>query len=269
MKLSFYGSGRAYGQEKIAIELRSQGIPIAEKTIKKIMDAEGLVSKYILKRTSKKTSKTNRDPIENKLDREFGGYKPKEVIVSDLTYVNVNNNWHYICLIIELSHREIIGYSAGKHKDAELVKEALYSIKGNLSKIGTFHTDRGGEFKNDEIDKILTTFGIERSLSKAGKPIDNAVAESMYDILKTEFIYDEVFMSLNDLKLRLGTWIHWYNNKRLHSSLGMISPTKSKSLNTIGVQKREKTDYRNMNKQTQKHTQVNNTIISSKINVFN
>jgi len=76
-----------------------------------------------------------------------------------------------------------------------------------LRKIKTFHTDRGKEFKNTDIEEILTTFGIERSLSRAGKPIDNAVAESMYDILKTEFIFDEIFTDLENLQSRLADWV--------------------------------------------------------------
>jgi len=242
VKLSFYGSNRAYGGEKIAEELRQNGMPISEKTVRKIMRQEGLVSKYIQRR-KKGEPKTNKDPINNKLDRVFGGYKPKEVMVSDLTYVDINNKWHYICLIVELSHREIIGFSAGKNKDAKLVQAAIYSIKGSLRDIGIFHTDRGGEFKNDDIEKILKTFGIERSLSRPGKPIDNAVAESMYDILKTEFVYDEIFTSLENLQKRLADWVWWYNNKRLHGSLGLIPPVKSRESCEIGVAWKPKYDY--------------------------
>ena len=270
VKLSYYGSGRAYGQEKIAIELRQQGIPIANKTVKKIMDKEGLVSKYILKRKSNKEQKVNKDPINNTLDRTFGGYEKNEVIVSDLTYVSVNNKWCYICLIIELSHREIIGHAVSDTRDADLVKEAIYSIKENLNTIGTFHTDRGGEFKNEEIETILDTFGIKRSLSRAGKPIDNAVAESMYDILKTEFIFDEIFTGLDNLKDRLTDWIYWYNNKRLHGSLGMIPPVKSKAINRIGVARKMKPDYKSLNRKKKLKTDLlenenDNTIISSKL----
>jgi len=113
VKLSFYGSNRAYGQEKIAAELRQNGMPIAEKTVAKIMKQEGLVSKYI-KRRKKQENRTNRDPIENKLDKQFGGYKTKEVMVSDLTYVPINGKWHYICLIIELSTVKSLAFLLAK-----------------------------------------------------------------------------------------------------------------------------------------------------------
>ena len=64
-----------------------------------------------------------------------------KVVVSDLTYVNVGGNWNYICLMLDLYNREIVGYAAGKNKNAELVEKALYSIKYDLSKIELFHSD--------------------------------------------------------------------------------------------------------------------------------
>ena len=78
----------------------------------------------------------------------------------------VQGKWNYICLIIDLFNREIIGYAVGKNKNAELVYKAFGTIKTNLNNINIFHTDRGNEFKNKIIDEVLTTFNIDRSLSK-------------------------------------------------------------------------------------------------------
>lgn len=97
-------------------------------------------------------SKCNNKKIANKVDRNFDDRPSLEACVSDLTYVRVGNNWNYICAIIDLHNREIIGYAAGKNKSADLVKEAIYSIKYPLNKIKIFHTDRGREF----IIKVLT-----------------------------------------------------------------------------------------------------------------
>jgi transposase InsO family protein len=260
---SFYGSNRAYGQEKISHELRQNGMPISQKTVSKIMRQEGLVSKYVQRRKPA-VEKTNRDAVDNKLNRQFGGYKTGEVIVSDLTYVDLHGKWCYVCLIVELSHREIIGYSAGRNHDAELVKSALYSVKCDLRNIGKFHTDRGGEFKNEDIEKVLNDFGIERSLSRPGKPVDNAVAESMYDILKTEFIFDEIFVDLQNLKERLDDWVFWYNNKRLHGSLGMITPVQSRQTREVGATKTN-TDFKKIARNQKKK----NTIITAAIDINN
>ena len=115
--------------------------------------------------------------------------------MSDLTYVNVAGKWNYICIIIDLFNREIVGYAAGKNKNAELVSHAFSRIKHNLNKINLFHTDRGNEFKNKLIDEILSNFNIKRSLSKKGCPYDNAVAEATFKVIKTEFAFNRKFDS--------------------------------------------------------------------------
>lgn len=102
------------------------------------------------------------------LDREFNQDQELKVVVSDLTYVRVDQKWHYICILVDLYNREIIGYSAGPNKTAALVQRAFASVPYNLNRLEIFHTDRGNEFKNQLIDDALDAFGIERSLSEKG-----------------------------------------------------------------------------------------------------
>ncbi len=125
---------------------------------------------------------------------------------------------------MDLHNREIIGYSAGPNKDANLVYEAFASIRKNLSLIKLLHTDRGKEFINEQIDTLLKTFEISRSLSDPGVPYDNAIAESNFKSLKFEFVYQNKFQHLQELKEKLGGHIWWYNNERRHSLLGYKSP---------------------------------------------
>ena len=93
-----------------------------------------------------------------------------------------------------------------------------------LKKIKIFHTGRGNEFKNKIIDEALDAFEIKRSLSKKGCTYDNAVAEAGYKIIKTEFSFNKVFNSLEELQLDLRSYIFWYNNKRIHSALNYMTP---------------------------------------------
>ncbi|MFS1664428.1 IS3 family transposase, partial [Streptococcus sp. zg-JUN1979] len=166
----------------------------------------------------------NEAPIPNHLARQFHQDKPLEAIVTDLTYVRVNGRWAYVCLIIDLFNREIIGRSVGWHKTAELVKQAIQSIPYALTKVKLFHSDRGKEFDNGVIDEILKAFGIIRSLSQPGCPYDNAVAESTYRAFKMEFIQQETFRSLEELTLKTKDYIHWWNYHRLHASLNYQTP---------------------------------------------
>ena len=173
----------------------------------------------------------NESKVENVLNRQFQNQPYRNVVVSDLTYVRVGNRWNYICVLIDLFNREIIGYSAGEHKTAELVKQAFMKVDGNLSEIHIFHTDRGNEFKNETIEELLETFHMERSLSHKGCPYDNAVAEATFKIIKTEFVWNETFHTLEELKIKLWDYVNWYNHHRIHSSLGYQTPVQYRKNN--------------------------------------
>ena len=220
----FKNSRNNYGSRKIKIELAKLGYIVSKRRIRRIMQENGLVSSYTVKQYKVHHSTCNNDNIENRLNRNFNQEERMKVVVSDLTYVNVGGKWNYICLMLDLYNREIVGYAASKNKNAKLVEKALYSIKYDLRKIDLFHSDRGNEFKNEDIEKALKTFNINRSLSAKGCPYDNAVAEATYKIIKTEFAFNKRFESLKELELELFDYINWYNNVRIHGSLGYKTP---------------------------------------------
>ena len=136
----------------------------------------------------------------------------------------VGTSWNYACLLVDPCNREIAGRSAGPGKDARLVKSAFATLSFPISDIEVFHTDRGSEFDNAEIDLMLEAFGIERSLSAKGCPYDNAVDESTNRILKAELVHRETFGTTRELRAKLSDYVHWYNNFRIHSTLGYMSP---------------------------------------------
>ena len=228
----FKKSRNNYGSRKIKIELAKRNIIASKRRIRRIMDKYGLVSNYTIKQFKVHKTSCNEEKIENKVDRKFNDREHLEVVISDLTYVRVRNKWCYICILIDLFNREIIGYSAGSHKNAQLVYDAFLSSSVNLSKVKIFHTDRGNEFKNKIIDDLIHAFKITRSLSHKGCPYDNAVAEATYKIFKTEFVMNKTFDSLNQLRSELADYVHWFNNFRIHGSLGYLSPVQFKSLHS-------------------------------------
>ena len=93
-------------------------------------------------------SDTNQDLIDNELNRNFNNQEQNIVIVSDFTYVRVAYKWNYICILLDVFNKEIIGSSVGEKKEANLVREAFMNSTITLSNITLFHTDRGSEFKN-------------------------------------------------------------------------------------------------------------------------
>ncbi len=226
----FKESRNNYGTRKIKEKLKNDDYLISRKRIGYIMKKYGLVSNYTVKQFKIHHSKCNEDKIENVVKREFERDEVLDVVVSDLTYVNVKGKWNYICLMIDLYNREIVGYAAGKNKDANLVYRAFSKIQAPLNRVNIFHTDRGNEFKNNLIDDLLHTFKIERSLSKKGCPYDNAVAEATFKIIKTEFAFNKIFESLESLELELFDYVNWFNNERIHGSLGYLTPVEYKDL---------------------------------------
>lgn len=220
----FAKSRNNYGTRKLKKVLEQHGLIVSRRRIARIMRKFNLVSNYTKRKYKVYTKGTNQSQIENILDRNFDCKKPMEVIVTDLTYVNIANKWFYVCFIIDLFNREIIGYSSGPNKTVDLIHQALATIEGNLQEVKIFHTDRGKEFDNHTIDELLETFDIERSLSHKGDPYDNAVAESTYKSLKIEFIYQHTFQTLYELQYHLMDYVTWWNKYRIHGSLDYISP---------------------------------------------
>ncbi|AVP35546.1 IS3 family transposase [Staphylococcus felis] len=220
----FNSNRKCFGTRRIKNELIKNGLNVSRRRIGRIMKANKLVSSYTTSKYKSFPSRSSEREINNELNQSFNRKEPLEVLVSDLTYVKVAGKWHYICLFIDLFNREIVGHSAGSKKDSTLVSKALSSIRHDLRDVQMFHTDRGKEFDNHMIDDVLDTFGIKRSLSMKGCPYDNAVAESTFKALKTEFIKQYDFKSINHLKLELFDYVNWYNNIRPHSALNYLTP---------------------------------------------
>ncbi|HCW7232188.1 TPA: IS3 family transposase [Staphylococcus aureus] len=226
----FNANRKVFATRRIKNHLNDKGHTVSRRKIGRIMKKYNLVSVYMKAKYKNHPKETNEKLIKNHLNRAFNREQPMETLVSDLTYVKVAGTWHYICLFIDLFNREIVGYSAGKNKDANLVSKAISRINHNLEQIKLFHTDRGKEFDNHLIDEVLETFKIKRSLSTKGCPYDNAVAEATMKAMKTEFVKQMQFENLEQLKTELFDYVNWYNNFRPHSSLQYLTPVAFKNL---------------------------------------
>ncbi len=232
IKEIFRLSKNNYGTRKIKVELKKLGYQVSRKRIARIMRENGLVSNYTVAQYKIHKTKVNDADIPNLVDRNFDNRDKLEVAVSDLTYVRVGYSWNYVCTLIDLFNREIIGYAAGEKKNAKLVEEALLKVNYSLKDISIFHSDCGNEYDNKLVDDILEAFEIDRSLSNKGNPYDNAVCEATNKIMKTEFIYQNKFETLEDLKLGLAEYVYWYNNQRIHGSLDYLTPVEYKKIFT-------------------------------------
>jgi len=217
-----------YGSHKIKKKLDQEGKQVSRRRIVRVMRANGLVSAYTTKKHRPTKSEPNEAPVPDLVERNFRGRRPLELLVSDLTYICLGNKWAYTCLFLDIANREIVGHGAGWNKDARLVKATFASMDANLYDVDIFHTDRGSEFDNMEIAEILDVFGIRRSLSRKATPLDNAVSEATFKLYKAEFARREHFNTMEELRLKLSDYVHWFNNIRIHSTLGYLTPIEFK-----------------------------------------
>lgn len=213
-----------YGSRKIKASLERSGVTVSRRRVCRITGENGLASAYGRKRFKVHPRGGQRG---RRAERRRARPRRQGVsthICSDLTYVRVGASWNYVCLLVDPCNREIVGHSAGPRKDARLVKSAFATLSFPISDIEVFHTDRGSEFDNAEIDLMLEAFGIERSLSAKGCPCDSAVDESTNRILKAELVHRETFGTTRGLRAKLSDYVHRYGNFRIHSTLGCMSP---------------------------------------------
>ena len=217
-------SRECYGARKIKAVLERKGVTASRRRIGNIMREQGMTSAYARGRSEPHRTRADEARLANLLDRGFDGYAPHTHPASDLTYVRVGGDWAYVCLLVGLANRGIVGHSAGRTRDASLVLGAFATLDFPLTDVQVFHTDRGGEFDNTRIDELLDVFDIKRSLSRKGNPYDNAVVESTNRLLKKELVYRNHYTTIEQLRHDPDDCVWWSDNQRLHSTLGYRSP---------------------------------------------
>lgn len=227
------GSKGRYGARKVKAPPGRRGVVASRGRISRIMGEDGLSSAYGRRRFRAHPGKPNEAELPNVLDRSFDGYAPRAHVCSDLTYVRAGGSWCCVCPLVDPCNREIVGHSAGSGKGAKLVKAAFATPGFPISDIEVSRTDRGSESGNAEIDLMLETFGVERSLSAKGRPHDNAVDEPTNKTLRAEPVYGDGFSGLRDLQVKLSDYVHWYDDFRIHSTLGYMSPVEFRKAGLI------------------------------------
>lgn len=192
------------------------------------MRENGPVGAYGRKRFKAHPGAADEADVPNAVARGLGGRAPRTHICGDLACVRVGAPWDYVRLLVDPCNGKVAGRSAGPGRDARLVKSAFATPSFPISDIKAFHTGRGSELDNAEIDPMLEAFGIERSLSAKGRPYDNAVDESTDRILKAELVRREAFGTTCELRAKLSNYAHRYDNFRIHSTPGYMSPVESR-----------------------------------------
>lgn len=181
------------GPRKIEASPGRPGVTVSRRRACRIMGEDGPVGACGGKRSKVHPGAVNEADAPSVVARGLGGRAPRTHICGDLAYVCVGASWSCARLLVDLYNRGIVGHSAGPGKDARPVKPAFATPSFPIPDIEVFHTDRGSEFNNAEIDLMLEALGIERLLSAKGCPHDSAVDESADGIPRAELARRETF----------------------------------------------------------------------------
>lgn len=165
----------------------------------------------------------------NYLKQQFNPSFPNSVWASDFTYIKVNGSFHYLCVVMDLFSRKIIGWSISNRHNGHNVDltmkafEKAYFDRGEPEYV-LFHSDRGSEYTAYTFRQALEKRNVVQSFSQKGYPYDNVCCESFFRHMKRECINRKSFRNQDDLRLCCFEYINRYNSKRPHSSLGDYTP---------------------------------------------
>ena len=175
------------------------------------------------------TDSAHAQPVAaNRLDRDFGAESSNRKWLADITYVPTDEGWLYLAAVLDCFSRKIVGWSMADHLETDLASDALKMAIARRAVTGAdlvHHSDRGVQYASDDYQQLLTKHGIETSMSGRGDCYDNAMMESFWATLKCECVYQQKYATHEQARQSIFEYIEvFYNRKRLHSSLGYVSP---------------------------------------------
>jgi len=227
-------SGARYGSPRVHEVLRREGLPCSNKRVARLMRELGLRARVsrlyrkgsgVVRRFFAKTGNLRLDePLPTRTD---------QIWVGDLTYLRLGKRWRYLATVMDLFSRRIIGWTLARNRTTEVTLRALKrAISARTPKPGLlFHSDRGIEYSAYGYQDYLKANGIVPSMNRPRNCQDNAHMESFFHSLKAELTHRRSFASDAELNACVAGYIdRFYNEKRIHSSLGYHSPVEFECL---------------------------------------
>jgi transposase InsO family protein len=216
-----------YGSPRMTRELRRRGRRVGHNRVARLMRQGQLGARR--RKAYRVTTKSNHaHPVaENLLQRLFRVSAVNRVWVSDITYIPTAEGWMYLCVILDLYSRRVVGWSMGRSLGVELAVGALLMavMRRRPPRDLMLHSDRGVQYCAGVFRGHLRDHGIRQSMSRKGDCWDNACAETFFASLKTELIGDRIFVTREQARREIFEYIEvFYNRRRLHSYLGYLTP---------------------------------------------
>ena len=220
-------SGKVYGYRKLTDDLRDQGERISENRVARLASLAGIAAQVGYRRRPGRYGGKPAIVAENRLEQQFQVAAPDEVWVTDITYIKTHEGWLYLCIVIDLFSRRVVGWSAQSRMTTDLALQALLMAVWRRKPGGpvTVHSDQGSQFTSREWQTFLCHHNLEASMSSRGNCHDNAVAESFFQLLKRERIRRKTYPTREAARQDVFEYIElFYNPKRKHTNNGMLSP---------------------------------------------
>ena len=227
----------AYGYRKMHLALRRAGVQdVGRDRVKRLMRAHGIQG---AKRRGKPWRTTVADPDAARrpdlVCREFTAAGPDRLYVADFTYLRCWEGMVFFAFVIDVYSRRVVGWQLAAHMRASLVCDALRMAVCTRPRHGAdvelvHHSDRGSQYLGRDFAQVLDDYDVLQSVGSVGDALDNAMAESFVDTLKTELLRDRVWRTRSQLELAIVEYLGWFNDARLHESLGDIPPAEFEAL---------------------------------------
>jgi transposase InsO family protein len=232
----FVAHRKVYGSPRLAVCLKSQGLPCSRNRVARHMHDLQLQARQKRAFKPKTTDSHHPHPIApNRLATSPKPQAPNRIWVSDITYIFTAQGWLYLAAVMDLFSRKIVGWATAPHLKTSLVQEALLQAVSSRSPQAGWlhHSDRGSQYASHDYRQLLSSLKALPSMSSTGHCYDNAAMESFWSTLKTESLHHHQFPTHHAAHLAIFDYIEtFYNPKRLHSALDYQSPVDFERSNT-------------------------------------
>jgi len=223
----WHANRRAYGAKKVWKALRREGRAVARCTVARLMKAEGLRGVVRGRRVRTTIPDTQAERPRDLVQRDFTAPAPNRLWVADFTYVSTWRGFVYVAFVIDVFSRRIVGWRTSTSLRSDLALDALEQALHDREVDGPLicHNDRGVQYLSIRYTERLAQAGIEASVGSRGDSYDNALAETIIGLFKTEVIHHAgPWRGLEHVEYATLEWVSWYNTQRLMEPLGYLPP---------------------------------------------
>ena len=219
-----------YGARKVWQQMKADGLQVARCTVERLMRQHGLQGVWRGKGKITTNSRGDQKRADDLVNRNFSAHRPNQLWVADFTYRKTTSGWVYTAFIIDVFARVIVGWKVSERMNTDMVMAALNQAIADRDKPKDVihHSDRGVQYLSIRYTDKMKDSGVIASVgtTTTGDSYDNALAETVNGLYKAEVIeyLKEQWHGVNDVELATLEWVDWFNKKRLHSTIGYVTP---------------------------------------------